>query len=101
MSALLKTLVIGMGVLIVLGMGGVAYGIYANMQRLQESASGDGWGEVVVELPAGARVTDMEAADDMLYLHHQRAGTGGDGVVVVDTQRGRVVGRLRFEAATE
>lgn len=92
MTALLKTLVIGMGVLIVLGMGGVAYGIYANMQRWQESASGDGWGDLAVTLPQGSRVTHMQAADDLLYLHHEGAGVGG--VVVVDSQRGRVVGRI-------
>jgi hypothetical protein len=99
----LKILVVVMGILIVISIGLLGWGIYNRIA--QRSAAGDekepaatlrlsgDLGEVRVELPAGCTVVEMRPHADRLYL---RTGPTGlcERIVVVDVGSGRVLGTL-------
>jgi hypothetical protein len=93
--ALLKSLVIGMGVLILLGVVAVAYGIYGKMDRRPDAAgpaSLKPFGDIVVPGP-GCAIADVRPDGDRLYM---RLGPTGPcaRVVVVDLAAGRVLGTV-------
>lgn len=88
--AALKVLVGVMGVLIVLGVGAIVYGIATRLD-LSRPAGFDG----KVELPAGARILDMTASGDRLVLRVALAD-GSERLVVVDLARGRQLGALEL-----
>ena len=83
----LKAAVIIMGVLIVLGV--VTLGV-ALTQKL--SGAGGSMANLLLDEPAGTRITATSMAPDRLSL--QLTGGGPDRVVVIDTRASRVVGRV-------
>jgi hypothetical protein len=97
----LKVLVVVMGILIVISMGLLGWGIYNRLaQRSVASGekaasatvrpSGD-LGESRIELPAGCAVVEMRPHADRLYL---RTGPTGlcERIIVLDAATGRVLG---------
>jgi hypothetical protein len=98
----LKTIVIGLGVVLVLGFGLLIYGLTQNWHRLASPArpaagQSAGWGEVALRQPPQAHLRAMQAVGNHLALHLVDAeGAEGDGarerVVVVDPASGAVVG---------
>lgn len=86
--AALKVLVVAMGVLIVLGVGAIVYGIATRLD-LSKAAAFDGR----VELPQGSRILDMTASGDRLVLR-VAVPDGGERLIVVDLARGRQLGVL-------
>jgi hypothetical protein len=96
----LKALVIGMGVLIVVGLALLGYGLYRNMGH-QASAKavaaevGDGGHPYFfVELPvtAGNRLEQMAVAGEKVILRF--SGTDGERILVLDPLTGRLTGTI-------
>jgi len=95
----LKALVIFMGMLLVVGLGVLGWGMSTTAGRphppraVAPAPAGEPaatFGDVEVGLPAGARVTQMEVAGERLVV---RIVAGGrERVVVLDPVAGRVVG---------
>lgn len=98
---ILKSVVIGMAVLIVFGMGLLVYGL------AQRSVNGDvaddgsteranrpAFGDITLPLGDGCSIADMAVEDERLYI---RSGPEGDcaGVYVLDTATGALVGTVR------
>jgi hypothetical protein len=88
--AALKLLVIVMGVLIVLGVGGLIYGLAMRVE-LPRAGAADG----TIALPAGARVLDMAAAGDRLVLR-VALPDASERLLVVDLAHGRQIGTLEL-----
>jgi hypothetical protein len=86
--AALKVLVGVMGVLIVVGVGAIVYGIATRLD-LSRPAGFDG----KVQLPAGGRILDMTASGDRVVLR-VAVPDGGERLIVVDLVRGRQLGVL-------
>ena len=97
----LKVLVVVMGILIVISMGLLGWGIYNRLAQ-RSVASGErspiakvrpseGLGEVRVDLPAGCAVVEMRPHADRLYL---RTGPTGlcERIIVLDATSGQVLG---------
>jgi hypothetical protein len=97
----LKVLVVVMGILIIISIGLLGWGIYNRLAQ-RSVASGDrtpiakvrpseDLGEVRVELPAGCTVLEMRPHADRLYL---RTGPPGlcERIIVLDAVAGRVLG---------
>ena len=107
----LKGIVIGMGVLIVIGLGGVGYGIYKNASSLGKkspaassessiSKATESWSQALaVSLPPGCIVKDVKTGDGRMYVII--AGTSQEGkavcsrVIVVDPASGKRLGTLK------
>jgi hypothetical protein len=104
----LKTLVIGMGVLIVTGLTFLGWGLYRNTHRVAANRPA---GEAVSELPqpapvtppggyfsselpipSGSKLEQVTTAGDRIVLRF----TGGDGdrLLVVDPHNGQVTGSI-------
>ncbi len=121
MQAILKTLVIGMGVLIVLGLGLLVYGFYKTSHdpgwrlfgpRETPPAAGGASrqqteapilaGDVALGLPPGCAVTDLRLAGGLIYVltgprrdsAPAAQETACGQVLVIDPAAGRVTGRL-------
>lgn len=108
----LKALVIGMGLLIVVGLGLLGYGVYRNSQHLaagkptppaksvaaelpSRGASGGpspAYYTVDLPIPAGTRLDQMAAAGNRVILRF--TGVDGDRILVVDPQNGQVAGTI-------
>ena len=105
----LKSLVIGLGVLIVVGVGLLAWGVYRQTADPEfrllagPTAGGDGaaggapaphFGDLTVPLPAGCSIAGMRPQGDRLFL---RVGPSGPcaRVIVIDVARGTVLGTIR------
>jgi hypothetical protein len=88
--AALKVLVVAMGVLIVLGVGAIVYGIATRLD-LSKPVAFDGR----VELPAGGRILDMTASGDRLVLRVAMPD-GGERLILVDLSRGKALGALEL-----
>lgn len=90
----LKTIVIGLGVVLVLGFGLLIYGLTQNWHRLARQAAGPsaGWGEVALRQPPAARLRAMQAMGNHLALHVSEGDGARERVVVVDPASGAVVG---------
>lgn len=99
----LKILVVIMGVLIVISMGLLGWGIYSRLARRSipehetpppatVRPSGH-FGEVRVDMPAGCTVVEMRPHADRLYL---RTGPTGlcERIIVLDANSGRVLGTV-------
>lgn len=89
----LKTLVAGMGVLLVIGLGLVGWGISRNMNpsgAARPDAGSTFTAEVMV--PAGSRLDQMATAGDRIVLRF--SGGDGDRILVVDPHNGQVTGRI-------
>lgn len=107
----LKTLVIGMGLLIVIGLGLLGYGLYRNSLHLSSSskpavaaesqpvapkgqgASASGYFSVELPVPAGSHLDQMSTAGDRVILRFT-GGSDGDRIVVVDPHTGQVTGAI-------
>jgi hypothetical protein len=88
--AALKLLVVAMGVLIVLGIGGLIYGL-ATRFEVPRAGAVDG----KIALPAGAKVLDMAAAGDRLVLR-VALPDATERLLVVDLAHGRQIGTLEL-----
>lgn len=101
----LKSLVVGLGVLIVIGMALLVWGFYqkaadpgfrlfADPPAPPGAPPGGPFADVVLGLPAGCSIADMEVQGERLYL---RIGPPGEcmRVVIVDVVRGAVIGTIR------
>lgn len=89
MMAALKLLVVVMGILIVLGVGLLFYGLATRLEPLRGAGFADGR----VELPAGGHIIEMAAAGDRVVLRVGLAD-GAERLVVVDIARGRALGTV-------
>ena len=118
MHSVLKTLVIGMGALIALGLGLLVYGFYMTSQdpnwRLFSQSTAPArlavgqaqvpmalTGNIDLGLPTGCAITDIKAAGGLLYIltgppsgPADSPGGGCGQVLVVDPSQGRITGRL-------
>jgi hypothetical protein len=88
--AALKVLVAAMGVLIVLGVAAIVYGIATRLD-LGRPVALDGR----IELPAGGRILDMTASGDRLVLR-VALPDASERLIVVDLARGRQLGALEL-----
>ena len=101
----LKALVIGMGLLIVVGLGLVGFGIFRSghpdvpagrdtAQAAHSPSPADRVGQFSLELPIppGTRLEQMQTAGDRIVLRF--AGVGGDKLTVIDPLTGRVTGTV-------
>jgi hypothetical protein len=87
---MLKAVVIGLGVLIVIALGFVAWG----MARKISSAPPDtDRGPAMFALPANAQILDMQTQPGRTILHVRTPK--GDEVLIIDTETGRVVGEVK------
>ena len=94
----LKVLVIGMGVLIVIGLALVAYGLIAKVGRDGQGAAG--FGDVNIDLPAGCVIADARGQDGRLIVRTDGpAQRGCQRVFVIDLSDGRILGTVTLPAA--
>ncbi len=105
----LKALVIGMGVLIVLGLAGVVYGIARNAEKLQQrEAAGDagpaeplaGFGARTLDTPPGCRLAASHPLGARLLVLRLDGlpERGCQQVLVVDLGDGSVISRLSLRS---
>lgn len=99
----LKALVIFMGVLIVVGLVVLGYGLYLKAKKVTSDApptlaaapdrpvTGE-FGAVQLKMPPGAKVEQMEAVAGRLVL--RLGGSGSDRIIVIDPLTGRVTGTI-------
>ncbi len=109
---LLKSVVIGLGVLIFLGLGLLAYGFIQKVNnpdwRLLSSAptpatdasTAKPFGTLKLGLPEGCVITGVRPEGALVYLSIGSGGgnvTGGpcNRVIVIDTGRGRILGTIK------
>lgn len=88
----LKFLVIFLGVLIVIGLGILVYGIATKAGKLADApATVDG---AAIDLPDGATVLEMTTGEGRLYV---RVGnpSGGQSILIFD-DRGRDLGKIEL-----
>ncbi len=92
----LKTIVITLGAVLVVGFGLLVYGLTQNWHRTTEvapasraPAAGSAWGTVPLGT-ANERIAGVMASGDLIVV--QLAGEQGSRLVVVDPRSGRVVG---------
>ncbi len=90
----LKTLVIVMGVLIILGTGALIVGIY--QKATGGLGGGGGFGEIALEEGPEVRVVHSMVSDGRLVLHLRDLGPR-DRVVVIDLATGEIVGRVSVQ----
>lgn len=101
----IKALVIGMGILIVVGLGVLVWGLLRSGKELGqtapvqvplaggEAAAPGGYYATDLALPAGARVVGMESVGGLLALHI--AGKDGpDTLLMLDPRTGRLAGTV-------
>jgi hypothetical protein len=96
----LKALVIGMGLLIVIGLALLGYGLYRNMGHSPSSKAGSsgpgdaGRAYFSVDLPvaAGNRLEQMAVAGDKVILRF--SGSDGEKILVLDPVTGQVTGTI-------
>lgn len=89
----LKALVIFLGVLIVLGLGVLVYGIATKAGKLGDAPPT--FDEATVTLPAGASVVEMRPDGDRLYL--RLSAPGGERILVLDRDGNRL-GEIKLES---
>lgn len=92
----LKALVIVMGVLILAGMGLVAYGIVkraAIPERPAQQAAARPYGPVEISLPSGARIARTRTSGERLIVELELA-SGGERLLVIDLATGGLVGTI-------
>ncbi len=96
----LKRVVIALGVLIVISLAVVVWGVARNASKL---VAGDpavptaeprgGFGDVTVDAPSGSRLVGVSAAGERGLLR-LRLRDGSEKVVIVDLGTGKVLGTL-------
>ena len=101
---MLKRVVIGLGVLIVISLAVIVWGVARNAGRMMSgdaapalsypaAAPRGGFGEVPVDVPSGSRLMGVTAAGERGLLR-LRLRDGSEKVVVVDLGTGAVLGTL-------
>lgn len=89
----LKIAIAGMGLLMLAGLGAIAYKIIAGSARgtggTVTAISGTPGGEIAVELPKGAKVVSVSVSGNRLALHHE--SPAGTGIAIIDLDTGRRV----------
>ncbi len=97
----LKLLVILMGILILVGLALLVYGV---TQRVSERDGGEAekvrgggdFGAIAVPLPAGCTIADARGEDGRLVVRLDGpAERGCQQVIVIDMDDGKVLGRVR------
>lgn len=96
----LKGLVAFLGLLLVVGLGALGYGLYSNAHLKKAgpavtastatAPSTAEFGSVRVPLPAGSRVEQMIGVGDRVVL--RLTGGGPEQLLVIDPGQGRIVG---------
>ena len=95
MVGVLKALVIGMGILIIVGLGLVVYGVVRQADNLISRQS---FGEVSIPVPAGCTLAEADSGDRGLVVL-RLVGSAGDGcrqVLLFDSRSGEVRGRIHL-----
>jgi hypothetical protein len=99
----LKTLVAGLGVLIVGGMALLAYGLYMKASDPDFSIFRDdavevvpakGFGQVELSLPKGCSIVDVRPDGARIYLHVGPPIPSCERVIVIDAADGTVLGTI-------
>lgn len=91
----LKILVIGMGLLILAGLGAVAFRIIqvankppaTGLATSGTATAAAPAGELALELPRGAKVVSISLSGDRLAVHHE--SPAGTGITILDLATGR------------
>jgi hypothetical protein len=98
----LKSLVIALGVLILIGAGVVAVTLYkrvaVNSAASPAASAGPGFGTQKIEIPEGAHLDEVIASGDRLILR-LRLADGSPRILVVDLITGAPLGELDFAPA--
>jgi hypothetical protein len=93
----LKALVAFMGLLIVVGLGILAYGIYVkfgDMAEREAAGPGETWsGDALVSIPAGGRVEETLIGDGRLVVRVALPG-GAQRLIVFDLATGARIGAI-------
>ena len=89
----LKGLVIGMGILIVLGLALVAYGLVSRVSK--NGGEGAGFGEMSLGLPAGCSIAEARGHEGRLILRAEGPEDRGcQQIIIVDMASGKILGRV-------
>ena len=95
----LKIAVVGMGILIVLGLGLVAYGLVSRVSKIEAGAPQ--LDNLSLDLPAGCTIADAEGHEEHLIIRVEGPEERGcQQVVVVDMATGAILGRVHGRDAT-
>lgn len=95
----LKIAIAGMGLLMLVGLGAIAYKIIAGSGATRTAGgtvtaiSGTPGGEIGVELPKGAKVVSVSVSGNRLAIHHESAA--GTGIAIIDLDSGRRVADVK------
>lgn len=102
---LLKALVIFMGVLIVLGIMAVGYGLYLKAGGGKSATPASvparpaGPAELAVKLAPGESIVDVSYPDDRVALRLARPD-GAERLLLIDARTGEILSTIRIEPAT-
>lgn len=102
---LLKSVVIGLAVLIFLGFGLLAYGfiqktgnpdwrLFSSTPAPENTAAAKPFGTLKLGLPEGCVITDVRPGDGLVYLSIGPESGSCNRVIIVDTVQGRVLGTI-------
>jgi hypothetical protein len=99
----LKALVIGMGLLIVLGLGLVGFGLYRNSHQMPAPipiarTAAPGYFATELPVPAGERLEQMVTAGDRIILRF--TGSGDERILVIDPHNGQITGSISLVPQT-
>lgn len=108
MVQVLKGLVIGMGILIVVGMGVLGYGLYKQAQELgggggaepatigtKDTKAKNGFSEALLPIPAGCKIADIKPDGDRLYIITGGPEPACARIMIVDPKNGKIMGTLK------
>ena len=95
----LKALVIGMGILIVLGLALVAYGLVSRVSKTDGAAAG--FGDVALGLAAGCTIAEARGHEGHLIRRVQGPEERGcQQVLILDIASGEIRGRIHGQTGT-
>jgi hypothetical protein len=93
--ALLKGLVIGMGVLIVLGMGLLAWGVYSKTRGgAAAEFEAAAFGDILVDLGPGCTLASVTPDGARVWLRAEGPAPACQRVIAVDLASGRTLGSI-------
>jgi hypothetical protein len=106
----LKSLVIGMGILIVIGLALLVYGLFQRASdpdftffgesgqaapEIEAPGPSTAFGDIVVPLAPGCEVVDMRAEENRLLVRIGPAGSCAR-IVAIDMTSGKILGNVTF-----
>ena len=94
----MRTVVIGLGLLMVVMFGLVLAKLFSAMQGHETSEASPGT-PTVFTLAPGAKIVSTEATNDRLILHV--LNPSGDEIDVIDTESGKLVGQVKTAPSTK